>query len=69
LGSVMVIAIIDILYMWSETLSGCFTFLYTQPVRGTLYNDANKTLGRCNNTAVGEIKTHMGSIGHCEPTS
>ena len=28
-------AIIAILYMWSDTLSGLATFLYTHPVRGT----------------------------------
>lgn len=35
-GSVMVRDIMAMRYMWSDTLSGFFTFLYTQPVRGTL---------------------------------
>lgn len=33
--SSVTIAMIAILYIWSETLSGFTTFLYTQPVRGT----------------------------------
>lgn len=35
-GSVMVRDIMAMRYMWSDTLSGFFTFLYTQPVLGTL---------------------------------
>ena len=35
LVSVMVRAIMDIRYMWSDTLSGSLTFRYTHPVRGT----------------------------------
>ena len=35
-GSVMVRDIMAMRYMWSDTLSGFSTFLYTQPVRGTL---------------------------------
>lgn len=38
LTSCIVKAIIDILYMWSDTLSGCLTFLYTHPVLGMRCN-------------------------------
>lgn len=40
-------AIIAILYIWSETLSGFATFLYTHPVRGTLCARVTESHNQC----------------------
>lgn len=48
-------AITAILYIWSETLSGFSTFLYTHPVRGTLWVKTVRQSLRCCKLSFGRI--------------